>query len=136
MTAGPDRWDSIERLYHSALAHPVDRRAAYLAAACAGDEALRREVESLLAQDGTAGAPLSRGAVAAAAGLVSDAGALSLVGRRIGVYQVLAPIGAGGMGEVYCARDTRLGRDVAIKILPRDACWSFLSTPLAQAPCG
>jgi serine/threonine protein kinase len=57
--------------------------------------------------------------VAAAASLVSNAGQSALTGRRVGVYQVLAPIGAGGMGEVYRARDTRLGRDVAIKILPR-----------------
>jgi hypothetical protein len=61
MTAGPDRWGTIERLYHAALAQPVDRRAAYLAEACAGDEALRREVESLLAQGVSGEALLSRG---------------------------------------------------------------------------
>jgi serine/threonine protein kinase len=119
MTAGRERWDTIERLYHAALAQPAERRAAYLAEACAGDDALRQEVESLLAHGVSGEARLSRGAVVAAAGLVSDVGASALTSRRIGVYQLLAPIGAGGMGEVYRARDTRLGRDVAIKILPR-----------------
>jgi serine/threonine protein kinase len=59
---------------------------------------------------------LTRGAVVAAAGLVSDVGGSVLIGRRLGAYQILAPLGAGGMGEVYRARDTRLGREVAIKI--------------------
>jgi serine/threonine protein kinase len=118
MTTSPDRWGTVERVYHAALARPVDERAVFLAEACAGDEGLRREVESLLAQDMSAAGVLSGGAVVAAAGLVSDVGHSTLVGRRIGVYQILAPIGAGGMGEVYRARDTRLGRDVAIKVLP------------------
>jgi hypothetical protein len=81
MTTGPDWWDTVERLYHAAVAQPVDRRAAYLAEACAGDEALRREVESLLAQGVSGDALLSGGAVAAAGGLVSDAGRSALTGR-------------------------------------------------------
>jgi serine/threonine protein kinase len=87
--------------------------------ACAGDVALRREVELLLAQQASMGGFLEDPAVATVAQLVSEPGASVLTGRRLGVYQVHARIGAGGMGEVYRARDTRLGRDVAIKILPR-----------------
>jgi eukaryotic-like serine/threonine-protein kinase len=119
MALGPDRWAAVERLYHAALVRPLDERAAFLAEACAGDGGLRHEVESLLAQDASVNAVLTVGAAVAAAGLVSDIGRSVLTGRRRGGYQILASIGAGGMGEVYRARDTRLGRDVAIKILPR-----------------
>jgi eukaryotic-like serine/threonine-protein kinase len=118
MTTSPDRWQTVERLYHATLAQPVERRAAFLTEACAGDEELRHEVESLLAQDGSTDGVLTRGAAVAAAGLVSDIGQSVLTGRRFGAYQILAPLGVGGMGEVYRARDTRLGRHVAIKILP------------------
>jgi serine/threonine protein kinase/Flp pilus assembly protein TadD len=117
MTASPDPWRTVERLYHEALAQPVERRAAFLMEACADDEQLRREVESLLAQDASAGVVFARGA--AAAGLMSDVDRSVFSGRRLGAYQILRPIGAGGMGEVYRARDTKLGREVAIKILPR-----------------
>src|SRR4051812_3281246 len=106
MTAGPDRWDTIQRLFYAALARPIAERAAFLAEACGDDEVVRREVESLLAQGASADGAWTRGAVVAAAGLVSDAGASALIGRRIGTYQLLAAIGAGGMGEVYRARDT------------------------------
>ena len=119
MTRTPDRWDAVERLCHAALARPVHERAAFLAEACGGDDGLRREVESLLAQEQSPIDLLTGGAVIAAAGLMTDVGHSALSGQRLGAYQILAPIGAGGMGEVYRARDTRLGRDVAIKILPR-----------------
>jgi serine/threonine protein kinase len=113
------RWRQIERLYHAALTRRADERVAFLADACAGDEALRREVESLLAQPASAAAFLDGEAVAAAAELVSDPGASVLTGRRLGAYQVQERIGVGGMGEVYRAHDTKLRRDVALKILPR-----------------
>jgi len=118
MPARPERWASVERLYHAAQALPVDERALFLAEACP-DETLRREVESLLAQAASAPGLLDYGAVAVAAPLASGVSEAMSVGERIGVYQIVARLGAGGMGVVYRARDTRLGRDVAIKILPR-----------------
>ena len=113
-----DRWKQISGLYHEGLVRQGDDRAAFLAEVCRGDEPLRRELESLLAQPASAQARLDAPALAHAAQIVSDVGASTLVGHRLGAYQVQARLGAGGMGEVYRARDTKLGRDVAIKILP------------------
>ena len=115
----PERWRRVEEMVHAALSRAEGERVAFLAEACADDAALRHEVESLLAQQASAGGFLEDQAAAAAAQLVGETGASMLTGRRLGAYQVHARIGVGGMGEVYRARDTRLGRDVAIKILPR-----------------
>src|SRR5262245_58291716 len=112
-----DRWPDVERLYHAALTRPAHERAVFLAEACAADPVLRREVESLLAQSAS-GEFLAAPGIAVAAEMVTTSGASVLTGRRIGVYQIHALLGAGGMGEVYRARDTKLGRDVAIKVLP------------------
>jgi serine/threonine protein kinase len=76
-------------------------------------------VESLLAEDAAAASELSGGAVVAAAAMVSGAGHSALTGQRLGAYQILGALGAGGMREIYRARDTRLGREVAITLLPR-----------------
>src|SRR5258708_5086007 len=125
MTA--DRWTTIERLYHDALARPPGDRPSFLAAACAGDEALRREVQTLLDHDGGAGF-LSIPALAA------DSVATLHIDQQIGPYIVTARLGAGGMGEVFKARDTRLGRDVAIKVLP--ALFSSGSRPAVAVRAG
>ena len=114
----PERWQQISAIYQQAAAQSGKDRDAYLTHACGGDAELRREVESLLTQGASAERFLNRGAVAAAAPLVSETNSVTLTGPRLGVYEILAPLGAGGMGEVYRARDTKLGRDVAIKILP------------------
>jgi serine/threonine-protein kinase len=113
----PNRWRQIEEIYHAAVARAPGEREAFLDGACAGDDTLRHEVETLLAV-ATEG-QLETPAVAMAAQMISDPAGTVLTGRRIGAYQIDARIGAGGMGEVYRARDTRLGREVAIKVLPR-----------------
>src|SRR5688500_9671054 len=114
-----ERRRKIESLYHAARARPAADRAAFLAQVCDGDENLRREVESLLAQPVSAQGVLDGTALGAASNTIGASDGATLIGSRLGAYHVLAPLGAGGMGEVYRARDTRLGRDVAIKILPR-----------------
>jgi serine/threonine protein kinase len=113
----PERWRRIEDLYQAAIALPPDERVRFVADQCGGDIELRRDAESLLAQ--RSGGVLSEPAMALAARLFSEGGSSVLTGRRLGPYEVQARIGAGGMGEVYRARDTKLGREVAIKILPR-----------------
>jgi hypothetical protein len=106
----------VSQIYEQALGRQVTDRADFLRRACEGDESLRVEVESLLAH---ASAPLSILDVplaAWAAGSLQDSEE-SLIGRSVGGYQILSTLGAGGMGEVYRARDTRLDRTVAVKIL-------------------
>src|SRR5262245_29216248 len=121
------RWRRVEELCHAALERDAHDRSAFLAAACGGDVELRREVEALLAHAPTADGFLVEpvGALAAdvmfgsndARGSGPSGPAGDLIGRRIGTYQVVSRLGAGGMGEVYRARDTQLARDVAIKVL-------------------
>src|SRR5882672_1294975 len=120
MPMTPERWRRVEELYHAALARDAHDRALFLGDACAGDDALRRDVESLLAQPASAEAFLGEPAVVMAARLVSGPGPSLPVGHRIGGYQVQAPLGAGGMGVVYRALDTKLNRPVAIKFLSSD----------------
>jgi len=114
-----DRWRRIEELYHAARLLKESARASFLAAATEGDEELRHEVESLLVSGGSSPGFLDEPVqTTGAAARVSDASSLS--GRRIGTYSIHERIGAGGMGEVYRAHDSKLRRDVAFKVLAAD----------------
>jgi serine/threonine protein kinase len=112
-----ERRRRIEDLCHAALEQDPMARASFVATACGSDEALRREVEALLAHAQTAEGFLSTPLEKLAARALADQGGASLLGRRLGAYEIRAHLGSGGMGEVYRAHDTTLGRDVAIKIL-------------------
>ncbi len=113
----PERWRRVNELFHSALGRDVAGRAAFLAEACAGDEALRGEVETLLAAHEKDGSFIDSPAYADTELLPDQQGPL-VAGQRLGPYKVMSHIGSGGMGDVYLAEDTRLGRKVALKLLP------------------
>ena len=115
MTA--ERWQQIERLYHATLEREPGQRGSYLAQACGVDQALRREVEGLLAQEDEAGSFLEEPAAAIAAQCMVDTAPELVVGQTLDRYRILSLLGAGGMGIVYAAWDSRLERTVALKFL-------------------
>ncbi|MBL8208377.1 MAG: serine/threonine-protein kinase [Blastocatellia bacterium] len=113
----PERYAEITRLCQAALELNPSQRAAFLSQACAGDDELRAEVESLLSADEAENGFIDSPGLEVAAQIFAREQP-SLTGERLGNYQILSQLGAGGMGEVYLAEDTRLKRKVALKLLP------------------
>ena len=113
-----ERRRRVEHVCDAALDRDPRERAAFVVAACGGDEALRREAEALLAHAQAAEGFLAAPIGALAASVLGDEPVASLVGRHVGAYQIVSHLGTGGMGEVYRARDATLNRDIALKVLP------------------
>ncbi|MFN0109241.1 MAG: protein kinase domain-containing protein [Blastocatellia bacterium] len=110
-----ERWKQIETLFHSALDRAPNERAAFLAGA---DAELRVEVLKLLRSFDEAGEFIERPLLEDSLGPRPEVHAELLIGQKIGSYEILSLLGAGGMGEVYLARDARLDRQIALKLLP------------------
>jgi serine/threonine protein kinase/Tfp pilus assembly protein PilF len=116
----PERWRQVEQVYHSALEREESQRSSFLKEACADDEVLRREVESLLAHKDQAESFIEVPALETAAKGLATSQHQSLIGRQVGPYKIHSLLGVGGMGEVYLAQDPRLDRAIALKILPAE----------------
>jgi eukaryotic-like serine/threonine-protein kinase len=114
----PEHWQRIKALLQSALDHNPAERAAFLDEACGGDAHLRNEVESLIVSHGRATSFIETPAFEVMAESIENSIRESLVGDTLGHYHIIGQLGAGGMGEVYLAEETKLGRKVALKLLP------------------
>lgn len=113
-----EKWQKVREIFDAAMRQGSEERNAFLESVCDGDNDLRREVESLLSSFKSADEFLEQPAIGHVANIVINDGPSLITRQTIGHYTIIKQIGKGGMGEVYSAEDTRLNREVAIKVLP------------------
>src|SRR3989449_5724126 len=116
----PARWQQVKQIFQSAIERPPSERDGFISEACADDRELRSEVESLISSHDQAGDSIEAMAAEAATEMLADEQPGPILGKHIGHYEVLSLLGRGGMGEVFLAQDTSLGRKVALKLLRSD----------------
>src|SRR5262245_48913093 len=116
----PERYKEVGQLCRAALELEPAQRAAYVVEACGDDEALRQEVESLLGYETGDTRLLDQPALEVVARAMAEEQVESPIGQRVGHCRILSLLGKGGMGEVWLAEDTQLGRRVAVKLLPAE----------------
>ncbi|HET9713401.1 MAG TPA: serine/threonine-protein kinase, partial [Pyrinomonadaceae bacterium] len=114
-----DRWQRIKEIFHSAQDRTADR-SEFLNEVCGDDALLREEVEALLAADAANENFLTSPAYEFAAGMLASETTEFVAGQTVGRYEILCPLGAGGMGQIYLARDAQLGRNIALKLISQE----------------
>lgn len=119
----PEHWHQINQLFHAALEHEPTERAEFLDTACAGDESMRKQIDALLAAHAAAGTFIEEDALQFEARALANERQMQdgilTSGAVLGHYRIISLLSVGGMGEVYLAHDTHLGRQLALKLLPR-----------------